>query len=539
MIRKRLSIGIQNIQEFSDENMIYVDKTEKIYELMQIAKHNFIVRPRRFGKSLLLDTIAAIYEGHKEQFEGTWIYDKIDWEAIQRPTLRIDFTAISYDAISLEQGLINYLMSLAAEMGIPIHNQSAKDMFRDIIKALSKDKSIVVLIDEYETAVTDFVGEDEAKLDENIKTLKKFYGTMKGTASHIHRSYITGVSKIGKIGILSDLNMLNDLTLDTRFTTLLGYTETELRYHYAEYITEAAHHHNCTEAEVLAQIKFYYNGYSWDGIEGNRVYNPFSIVNFFQNFQFRNYWFNTGTPTVLVRGARKQQITMEEMENIRTGSDLLEDANLREFYSLSLLFQSGYLTIKKAEKRGWKILYSLGFPNQEVREAFASYVLAEYVGKDWSDVGFTITSQLRNHLEDEDLKAAFQIFAPVIASTGYDITKHTEGYFHTIMHVLMYSTGLTTFSELQSAEGRLDTICMASTAIYIFEFKINATAKIAIEQIKKKNYELPFLTQKKNIYLIGVNFMTADKKINDILVEKWDGVAFKRLEGEFTPKEEL
>jgi Predicted AAA-ATPase/PD-(D/E)XK nuclease superfamily len=362
---------------------------------------------------------------------------------------------------------------------------------------------------------------------------------MKGTARHIYRSYITGVSKIGKIGILSDLNMLNDLTLDTRFTTLLGYTETELRYHYAEYITEAAHLHNCTEDEVLAQIKFYYNGYSWDGIEENRVYNPFSIVNFFQNCQFRNYWFNTGTPTVLARGARKQKITMEEMEHIRTGADLLESANLKEFYSFPLLFQAGYLTIKKVEKRGWSNVYSLGFPNQEVRESFASYVLAEYVDKDWSEVELMIAFKLRNHLEDEDLKAAFQIFPPVIASVGYDITKHTEGYFHTIMHVLMYSSGLTTFSELQSAEGRLDTICMASTAIYIFEFKINSTAKTALEQIKKKNYERPFLTQKKNIYLIGVNFMTADKKINDILVEKWDGVTFKRLEGEFTPKDRL
>jgi Predicted AAA-ATPase/PD-(D/E)XK nuclease superfamily len=537
MIRKKLSIGVQNIQEFSLENMIYVDKTEKIYELMPLGKHNFIVRPRRFGKSLLLDTIAAIYEGSKEQFEGTWIYDKIDWEAIQRPTLRIDFTAIESSACTLEQGLQDYLQPIVEELGLNLVDTSARNMFKRIIEQLGKTKPIAILIDEYEMAVTDFVGEDEVKLEENIKTLKKFYGTMKGTARHIYRSYITGVSKIGKIGILSDLNMLNDLTLDTRFTTLLGYTETELRYHYAEYITEAAQHHNCTEAEVLAQIKFYYNGYSWDGIEGNRVYNPFSIVNFFQNFQFRNYWFNTGTPTVLVRGARKQKITMEEMENIRTGSDLLEDANLKEFYSLSLLFQSGYLTIKKAEKKGWTILYSLGFPNQEVREAFASYVLAEYVGKDWSEVGFTISSQLRNHLEDEELKEAFQIFAPVIASVGYDITKHTEGYFHTIMHVLMYSSGLTTFSELQSAEGRLDTICMASTAIYIFEFKINSTAKTALEQIKKTNYERPFLTQKKNIYLIGVNFMTADKKINDILVEKWNGVAFIRLEGDFTPKD--
>ena len=535
MTRRKLGIGVQNIQDFSDENMIYVDKTKKIYELMQLGKHNFIVRPRRFGKSLLLDTIAAIYEGSKEQFQGTWIYDKIDWNAIKRPTLRIDFTLIEFNAFSLEQGLINYLSSIAEDLGIGIANQSAKDLFRNIIDVLSKDTPIIVIIDEYEMAVTDFVGKDDAKLDENIFTLKKFYGTMKGAGRHIHRSYITGVSKIGKIGILSDLNMLNDLTLDERFTTLFGYTETELRFYYAEYITEAARRYACTEAEVLAQIRYHYNGYSWDGIEDNRMYNPFSIVNFFQSFRFQNYWFETGTPTVLVRGARKQHLTMEEMERLKASGDLLQSANMREFYSLALLFQAGYLTIKTAETKGWSIVYSLGFPNQEVRESFASYLLAEYIGKEWAEVEFTIAYRLKNHLEDQELKAAFQIFAAVIASTSYDITKHTEGYFHTIMHVLMYSTGLAVFSEVQNAEGRLDTICIGQNAIYIFEFKINETAEAALRQIKKQNYAQPFLVQKKNIYLIGVNFMVADKKINDILVEKWQDEQFVRLEGAFVP----
>ena len=536
MARKKLGIGAQAFQQFDTENMIYVDKTEKIYELMQLGIHNFIVRPRRFGKSLMLDTVAAIYEGRKEQFEGTWIYDKIDWAAIKRPTLRIDFTSIEYGVCSLEQGLLNYLSPLAENLGIVTANQASKDLFRKIIETLSKIKPIAILIDEYEMAVTDYVGKDEAKMEENIFTLKKFYGTMKGLSRHIHRSYITGVSKIGKIGVLSDLNMLNDLTLDARFTTLFGYTETELRHYYAEYITEAAKANKSTEAEILSQIKLYYNGYSWDGIENNKVYNPFSIVNFFQSFDFQNYWFETGTPTVLVRGARKQLITMEEMEHLKTSADLLKNANLTAFYSLSLLFQSGYLTIKKVENLGWEKEYTLGFPNREVQSSFAKYVLAEYIGEPVDYMDYTISHRLRSHLEHEELKDAFQVFAPVIASTGYDITKHTEGYFHTIMHVLMYSTGMTTFSELQSAHGRLDTICVGQNAVYIFEFKLDASAAAALQQIHTKNYAQPFLTQKKNIYLIGVNFMSAEKKINDIQVEKWDGSQFIRLTDLFTPK---
>ena len=203
MARKKLSIGAQAFQQFGSENMIYVDKTEKIYEMMQLGIHNFVVRPRRFGKSLVLDTIAAIYEGSKEQFKGTWVYDNIDWEAEQRPTLRIDFTGIEYDSISLEKGLCEYLRPVARKLDIDTTDMGARSMFKQIIETLGQKKGIVILIDEYEMAVTDYVGKvgkDAIKLDENIFTLKKFYGTMKNTSRYIHRTYITGVSKIGKIG---------------------------------------------------------------------------------------------------------------------------------------------------------------------------------------------------------------------------------------------------------------------------------------------------------------------------------------------------
>lgn len=378
MARKKLGIGVQNFDFFKNEDIIYVDKTEKIWELMQLGMHNFIVRPRRFGKSLFLDTIAAIYAGRREQFADTWVYNNIDWETVQRPTLRIDFTAIDYKACSLEDGLKSYFSRLATTLGINQEGQSSKNIFIDLISKLSEHKPIAILIDEYEMAVTDFVGEDEEKLQANIVTLRDLYSTMKGMGAHIHRSYFTGVSKIGKIGVLSGLNMLNDLTLDERFTTLFGYTESELRHYYAEYITEAARRYDCTEEEILAQIKAHYNGYSWDAIEDNKVYNPYSIVNFFQSFKFRNFWFETGTPTVLARGAQKQYLDLEALDNIEVNSDVLSSANLREFYSTALLFQAGYLTIKKVERLGWEDIYTLGFPNREVHAAFAKYLLSEY-----------------------------------------------------------------------------------------------------------------------------------------------------------------
>jgi hypothetical protein len=535
MAKKKLGVGAQYFPQFSRENLIYVDKTELLYQMMQQGVHNFIVRPRRFGKSLLLDTIAAMHSGQREQFKGTWAYDNFDFEAEKRPVLRIDFTLIDYGTQPLAKGLARYLQIVASELGLEVGDGEAKELFLKILQLLGKNKGVVVLIDEYEMAVTDFVGKDDNRLEENIFALKKFYGTMKGAAQYIHRSYITGVSKIGKIGILSDLNMLNDLSLDERFSTLFGYTEQELRHYYAEYITAAAEHHSMSEEEVLAHVKQHYNGYSWDGIEQNRVYNPFSIVNFFQNFDLRNYWFSTGTPTMLTRGLRRQKITLEELEHLRTSSSLLENANLSEFYGIGLLFQAGYLTIKSIERREMEKEYILGFPNREVRESFAAYLLAEYVNKNWEETEHTIAFKLRQHLDGEQLREAFQIFAVVIASTGYDITKSTEGYFHTIMHVLLYSTGLNTFSELQSAEGRLDIICSSHKATYIFEFKLDGTAVEALGQIKKKGYATPFLAQAKAVFLIGVNFASAHKKITEIMVEKWDSERFVGIEDDFLP----
>jgi hypothetical protein len=375
------------------------------------------------------------------------------------------------------------LRPIALNLNLETSSNSPKDLFRDLIQAPAREKPIAILIDEYEMPLTDYIGEDQERLDDNILALKKFYGTMKGAGQHIHRSYITGVSKIGKIGIFSDLNMLNDLSLDPRFTTLFGYTETELRHYYADYISEAAQNYQRAEDELLAEIKAHYNSYSWDGTEENKVYNPFSIVNFFQSFQFRNYWFETGTPTLLVRGARQQNISLKDLENLKTNADLLQSANLKDFYGIGLLFQTGYLTIKAVELKGWEQEYTLGLPNREVQASFAKHLLTEYLDKPVDYTDFTLSHRLRSHLENEELQAAFQVFAPVITSTGYDVTKHTEGYFHTIMHVLMYSTGLTTFSELQSAEGRLDTICVAYQSIYIFEFKLNGSVKEALQQI--------------------------------------------------------
>ena len=510
MARKKVGIGVQNIQDFAIDNLIYVDKTEKIYELMQLGKHNFIVRPRRFGKSLLLDTIAAIYEGSKEQFQGTWAYNNIDWAAETRPTLRIDFTLIESDACSLEQGLQAYLQPIAEDLELNLTGNSAKDMFKRIIEHLGKTKPIAILIDEYEMAITDLVGKDEARLEENIFTLKKFYGTMKGSGRYIHRTYITGVTKIGQIGILSDLNMLNDLTLDERFTTLLGYTETELRHYYAEYITAAAKKYNMPETEILGHIKHRYNGYSWDG--ATRVYNPFGTLNFLDNRTFVNFWFATGNPKFLIEQMREK--AFYNIENQAVNGIIFEKFDIENIELTSLLFQTGYLTVKELGERD--NYYVLDYPNHEVRESMYQFLiddLAKNIHR--GDSGLTMID-LKKAFLVRDTEQVREILNGILSDLPNEaFLKQTEGLFHGLVHIIFNYLGIFIKSEVHSSRGRADAIVETPTDVFIFEFKINKTAAEAMAQIEKKKYADKYRASKKTLNGIAFNYNSIERCIDE------------------------
>jgi hypothetical protein len=362
---QRLPAGEQFFTNLRESQMIYVDKTRLIYDLMRVRRFVFLARPRRFGKSLLTTTIREICRANRALFQGLWIEDQIDWQP--SPVLLINFNSVSYKTQPLSVGLIRYLDRLASEYGFTLAEGDHKEKFSELLHRLSAQGKVTLLIDEYDKPITDLL-ENSEKVKENVDTLKDFYSVLKSdAAADIGFALITGVSKYGKVSIFSDLNNLTDITLDPRFATLLGYTQAELEHYFADYIDRLAQTHNLSRADMLAQIAYWYNGYSWDGV--NRVYVPYSTLIFLDQQRFANHWFATGTPTFLIKLLRQNQVPAYELERISVDSILLEWVDVDNISVFSLLFHTGYLTIKHVHNEITGVLYDLGYPNYEVAQS--------------------------------------------------------------------------------------------------------------------------------------------------------------------------
>lgn len=507
---KNLPIGKQDFASLIKGDFLYVDKTEKIYRLLKSGSYIFLARPRRFGKSLMLSTIKEIFEGNRELFKGLWIEDKITWG--RYPVIYIDFNKMDYRAQSLEQAISRQMDEQAARNGVTIdHGATAKQKFENLLESLgSNGRKAVVLIDEYDKAITDFLGDDGSNLRENVSTLKNIYGTLKSLDSCIHYVLITGVSKYGKVSIFSDLNNLYDATTDQSLAQVLGWTQHEVERYFDARIDDVAKHLKMTRAELLENIRIWYNGYSWDG--ETTLYNPFSILNFFQARRFANFWFKTGTPTFLTALLKKEQIPPYLLENFRADEFLLESADIEHVGLLSLLFQTGYLTIQKINiERTGGHSFNLAYPNWEVQHSFLQYILAEYVSQPVGLVSATLTQQMQQSLAGGDLNHFFQILSGVFASVPYQITGTQESYFHSIIHVCLTLTGFVVHSEIPTNQGRMDAVLDTGEHIYIFEFKLRESADDALAQIRAKGYDERYSAAGKSLTLVGVAF-DPDKK---------------------------
>ncbi|OQY26877.1 MAG: hypothetical protein B6244_12235 [Candidatus Cloacimonetes bacterium 4572_55] len=359
---KKLSIGRQYLSTIIDDDCIYVDKTEYIHQLIHLEKAVFISRPRRFGKSLLISTLEEIFSGHRELFKGLWIYDRIEWETF--PVIRIDFSKIVDRDRPLRESINKVLDDIAEENNIQLESSMNKGKFDELIRALSRNKEVVILIDEYDKPIIDFIDNlDQA--DENREILKNFYSGLKYMSRHIRFLFITGVSRFSRVSIFSDLNHLRDLTIAKQYSKMLGYTEDEIKTYFPEYLDMLSHETELDGDQLFEKIRYKYNGYSWDG--KNFVYNPFSILNAFADLDFGNYWFATGTPTLLVKAIKDKPININMLEGLKVQYSFFDKFTLHNFDIFSLLFQTGYLTIKAYDRE--LETYTLSYPNNEVRVA--------------------------------------------------------------------------------------------------------------------------------------------------------------------------
>ncbi len=513
---QKLPIGIQDFTSLRQEGYIYVDKTKYIYALMQVGKFVFLARPRRFGKSLLITTLRAIFRGNQELFRGLWIEDQIDWQP--RPVITINFNDLNYREMSLAAALTVYMDELAWEHGIALAATDYKGKFRELLLRLAEKRKVALLIDEYDKPITDML-ENEEKAQEHVDTLKNFYSVLKSTeASYLHFTLLTGVSKYGKISIFSDLNNLLDVTMDDRFATLLGYTQTELEQNFSAYIDRLAARYQVSQDEILARIRFWYNGYSWDGL--SQVYVSFSTLMLLEQQTFDNHWFSTATPTFLLKLLRQQRIPAYELEDIGGGTSLLDSADINDISVHSLLFQTGYLTVQSIDT-SWtsgERLYRLGYPNREVESAFQRYLLADYLEKSPGQVTGTILFRLEQTLREHNVEGFISVLQSVFADIPHHLFLPQEAYYHSVVYLILNLLGFEIHAERLTNLGRIDAVLELPHTVYIIEFKMT-TGQAAISQIHSKQYDQPFRSRDKPIILVGIAFDKESRNIADWAVE--------------------
>jgi hypothetical protein len=519
MALKNLPIGVQTFLKMRSGNYVYVDKTEYVYQIASTEGVYFLSRPRRFGKSLLVSTLNELFEGNRMLFNDLWITDKWDWSQ-KNPVINISFDVLDYQNESLGAAISAELNRIAEKKGIVLKQKSFKSQFRELIEQLHAHYGkVVVLIDEYDKPIIDyleFTGLKQAKA--NQKTLKTFYSVLKSSEKYLRLIFITGVSKFSKVSIFSDLNHLTDLTLAKDYGILMGYTQEELEFYFDEYIKKCMQFHQLDRTSLLALMKEWYNGFCWDG--ERTLYNPFGILNFFFHNDFRNFWFSTATPTFLFHIMRRH--TKFTFENALSSGALLDKYDLDNLDLTALLFQSGYLTIKKRDFTTGAIV--LDYPNREVRDSMYAYLI-DQLAPTFAEKPAEITVQdlsaafQRDHLKRvEDIvntlfsDVPYNLFEKQVRKESKDLDRYidaallAENFFHGLIHLMFKYLGAFIDSEVHTSKGRADSIVQTKTHIYIFEFKFNKTAEEAFKQITAQSYDRKYKLSNKIIVGIGVNF---------------------------------
>jgi hypothetical protein len=508
---KKLPIGIQTFREIRDGGYLYVDKTEQIHRLISSGKYYFLSRPRRFGKSLTLSTIREIFEGSQALFSGLWIENQWDWSRI-RPVIHIQFNEIGYNTGGLEGALHKMLEEQAEANGIQLTENEYDQKFRELIRKLSAQKGkVVLLIDEYDKPLIDYLEKDQLPTAfEHQRVLKNFYSIIKSADPYLEFMIITGVSKFSKVSVFSDLNNLNDITLNPRHATLVGYTQAELELNFHEWIENTRQEmHGVPAVSLIARIREWYDGYTWNGRD--HVYNPFSVLNFFANGTFQDYWFKTGTPSFLIHKIREAGYF--NFNNLKASELLFESYTLDNLDIRSLLFQTGYLTIKAIDhQRG---SYTLDYPNREVEQAMTGHLIGALLQRPPSE---SVNPVLK--IEEAFVNNNPEKVVEVINTMLRDVPAHLlddkgEHFYHALVHLHFRYLGMFIQSEVHTSDGRMDAVVYTPTHIFVIEFKIDQSADTALAQIRQKGYADRFRMENKPVVALGINFDTKKKAVSD------------------------
>ena len=522
MNKRRLPIGIQTFRKIRQEDCYYVDKTAYIRQLLDEGTHYFLSRPRRFGKSLFLDTLKELFEGNEALFAGLHIHDHWDW-SVRHPVVRLSFGRGNFkEPDYVEANLMAQLDAVERQTGVASDYAAGPERFAHLLEALHArtGQTVAVLVDEYDKPILDAL-ETPNVARANRDFLRGLYAVIKDCDAHVRFTFLTGVSKFSKVSLFSGLNNLTDITLEPEYSAICGYTETDLDTVFAPELPGLDRD----------QIRDWYNGYSWasassaEPLGDEKVYNPFDILLLFRRRRFDAYWFETGTPAFLVETLFKRRVSALELDNMLGSADLLSTFDVDHIATEALLFQTGYLTIRRTELRGSRTYYRLGYPNLEVRQSLNESLLNRMTGDASHRAAHSV--RLYDLLEANDFAGLKTLFHAFFASIPYewytnnDIANY-EGYYASVFYSYFAALGLDITVEDSSSHGRLDMAVLFNSHVYLFEFKVVelASAGAALAQLQARHYADKYRALGQPIYLIGVEFSKDERNLAAFEVEQ-------------------
>lgn len=510
-------VGIQSFEKIREGGYCYIDKTSLIYNLVKSGQYYFLSRPRRFGKSLLISTLEAYFLGKKELFKGLAMEElEKDWTTY--PVLHLDLNARKYvDASSLNAILNQHLESWEAIYGDEKKDRAPEERFAWLIEKACRTtgRNVVVLVDEYDKPMLQAIG-NEPLLTDYRNTLKAFYGVLKSCDKYLRFALLTGVTKFSKVSVFSDLNNLMDISLSNRFANICGITENELYRDLEEDIRLLAEANGMNETEARQTLKEWYDGYHF-AENTEDIYNPFSLLNTLAEMKFGSYWFETGTPTFLVELLQRSKYDLHRLAEEMATADSLGGIDTMETNPVPILYQSGYLTIKGFDKEFRT--YELGFPNKEVEEGFTKFLLPNYASLSSGNPSFEISSFVRE-VRGGNADAFMRRLQSFFADTPYELARDLERHYQNVLFIVFKLLGFYTQAEYRMSNGRIDMVVKTDRYIYVMEFKLNGTAEEAIRQINEKGYAVPFASDSRTLYKIGVNFSNEIRGIERWIVEE-------------------
>jgi hypothetical protein len=518
--KRPLPIGLQSFSTIIEENFVYIDKTRYIYDLIAVKRYYFLSRPRRFGKTLLISTLQELFSGSRHLFTSLYI-DKTDYTWQKHPVITISFASMaSKSAKLLEKALEWTLAKIAEQYQVDISDApTIGTKFKALIMQLSVLNKVVVLIDEYDHTILKNIENPEVA-DECREVLSDFFAPLKDVEvdKQLRFVFITGISKFSKTSIFSGLNNLTDLSLDHRTAKLLGYTTEEIALFYKEYIEEISHGTKKSQGEILEQIRFWYNGYQFcdpEGVVDTKVYNPFSVMLYLESKNFLNYWFDSGTPTFLMRLLEKQQFPLHAIEGSEVNIEETKSYEIKKLRLIPLLWQAGYLTIDSynPDTKNFRLI----MPNEEVKVAFYQNVMS-YITETELALITSFLYKLSESLGSGNLKSFFDVLKIFFAQIPYTIQLADEKYYQSLFFIILKLIGAPIESEVVTNNGRIDAVIETKSQIFLFEFKLNGSCESALAQIEEKKYFQKYLDSKKEKQLVGVTFDTKERNITNWVV---------------------